>query len=97
MTNNKAAYDDITAELLKYASPEIHTEISEALNEIFSEHADIEIGAGKIAAIEKPKKPMPGPVKDLRPITHNHTWIATYHLHNLHIEMGVVRPTLFGL
>ena len=69
MTNNKAAYDDITAELLKYASPEIHTEISEALNEMFAEHADIEIGAGKIAAIEKPKKPMPGPVKDLRPIT----------------------------
>lgn len=63
MSNNRAAYDSLSAELLKYAPIEVHSEIAKALNEMLEEHADIDIGAGKIAAIEKPKKPMPGPLK----------------------------------
>ena len=69
MTNNRAAYDEISAECLKYGPPELHEEIKNALNNMIENHTNIDIGAGKIALLEKPKKPMPGPVKDLRPIT----------------------------
>ena len=69
MTNNRAAFDEISAECLKYGPPELHEEIKNALNNLIEKHININIGAGKIALLEKPKKPMPGPVKDLRPIT----------------------------
>ena len=69
MTNSRAAYDNMAAELLKYAPSVIHEEISKALNELVEEQKDIDVGAGKIAPIEKPKKPMPGPAANLRPIT----------------------------
>ena len=36
---------------------------------MLEEHKGIDIGRGRIAALEKPKKPMPGPPKDLRPVT----------------------------
>ena len=68
MTNGRAAYDNISAELLKYASEEVHSEIAIALNEFIEDQKDIKIGDGKICPLEKPKKPMPGPAKDLRPI-----------------------------
>ena len=68
MTNSRAAYDDISAELLKYGPEDLHELIAEALNDLIENHIDIDVGIGKIAPLEKPKKPMPCPPKDLRPI-----------------------------
>ena len=68
MTNGRAAYDNISAELLKYAPERVHQEIATSLNEFLEDQKEISIGDGKICPLEKPKKPMPGPAKDLRPI-----------------------------
>ena len=68
MTNQRAAYDDISAELLKYGPEELHKIIAEALNDLVENHKEIDVGIGKIAPLEKPKKPMPCPPSDLRPI-----------------------------
>ena len=68
MTNSRAAYDDISAELLKYGPDELHSLIADALNDFIEEHLEIDVGIGKIAPLEKPKKPIPCPPKDLRPI-----------------------------
>ena len=43
--------------------------MAKSLNEFLEDQKNIDIGAGKIVPLEKPKKPMPCPPKDLRPIT----------------------------
>ena len=71
MTNNRApGFDNISVELIKYAPTEIYNEISEILTEAIETHKhNIDTGKGQITPLEKPQKPMPGPVKNLRPIT----------------------------
>ena len=70
MTNNRAAdHVNICAELVKYAPKDIHTEIAETLNDLIEKQHQIDIGKGILVPLEKPLKRMPGPVKNLRPIT----------------------------
>ncbi len=70
MTNNRApGFDNISVELMKYAPRSIHKEVSEVLTEAIEQHINIDTGKGMIAPLEKPAKPMPGPAKNLRPIT----------------------------
>ena len=50
MSNNRAAYDEILAECLKYGPPELHEEIKNSLNNMIEKHINIDIGTGKIAS-----------------------------------------------
>ena len=68
MANNRATAD-IPAELVKYAPASTHKGIATALNNMFEEHQDINIGEGTLLPIQKPKPKTVGPVKNLRPIT----------------------------
>ena len=68
MKNGKSTAD-IPAELVKYAPASAHKGIATSLNNMFEEHEDIEIGAGILVPLQKPKPKQVGPVKNLRPIT----------------------------
>ncbi|MEE8289617.1 MAG: reverse transcriptase domain-containing protein [Nitrosomonadaceae bacterium] len=70
MSNNRApGFDNISVKLIKYAPDDILTEISRVLTDAIETNKDIDTGIGLIAPLEKPAKPMPGPAKNLRPIT----------------------------
>ena len=69
MANSKApGRDNINVELIKYGPKSIHEEIADNINGIFENHDVIEMGAGILIPLQKPKKTK-GPVKNLRPVT----------------------------
>ena len=68
MKNGKSTAD-IPAELIKYAPECAHKGIAISLNRMFEEQEDIDIGAGILIPLQKPKPKQVGPVKNLRPIT----------------------------
>ena len=68
LNNNRASdHDGITAELIKYASEELHEFICETLNDVLENHHVFDLGTGILVALQKPKK-LKGPVKNLRPV-----------------------------
>ena len=68
LNNSRATgFDNISAEMIKYAPPELHSLITIVLNECIQNDTDIEIGFGLLNAIQKPNKPK-GPVTNLRPL-----------------------------
>ena len=68
LKNNRAAgYDNIVAELLKFAHPMLYKIIAQILNQIFETHTYVNVGHGILAALQKPGKPK-GPTKNLRPV-----------------------------
>ena len=69
MKNNKATFDTIPVEFVKYAPTCIHGEVARVLNNVFEKHEDIHLGEGVLIPLQKPKPKTIGPVKNLRPIT----------------------------
>ncbi|XP_057310033.1 uncharacterized protein LOC130648030 [Hydractinia symbiolongicarpus] len=69
LNNNRASgFDNISAELIKYAPTICHNEIADIVNDCFNKNEDIDVGKGILIPLCKPKKPK-GPVKNLRPVT----------------------------
>ena len=69
LKNGRACgHDNINVELLKYAPDKVMEIITRALNQIFEEHKDLDLGRGVLIALPKPGK-CKGPIKNLRPIT----------------------------
>ena len=68
--NNRRSpgFDHISAELIKYSTPELTQCITTALNSIFENNKDQQVGKGILAPIQKANKTK-GPKKNLRPIT----------------------------
>ena len=68
--NNRrsAGFDNISAELIKYGTPELIQLITNVLNSIFEGNKDFKIGNGILVPIQNANKPK-GPIKNLRPIT----------------------------
>jgi exonuclease III len=68
LNNNRAAgYDNITAELLKYAPAEVYVDTATVLNKCFTHNEGIQVSKGLLVALPKPGKPK-GPLKNLRPV-----------------------------
>ena len=68
MSNGAPGYDNLSADLYKYAPPAMHQLIAEVLNRAVEQHQPLEeISRGQLAALWKPNKPK-GPVTNKRPI-----------------------------
>lgn len=69
MANGKAeGKDNISVELLKYASEIVFEKIVTFLNELFEQHKDIKTGTSELVPLQKHPSKKKGPVKNLRPI-----------------------------
>ena len=67
MANGKAS-NGPAVELVKYASNQMHRKVAQVINNIFSEHAEVDTGTSLLIPLQKPPPKPKGPVKNLRPI-----------------------------
>ena len=59
--------DNLCAELLKHAPPQMPSMLADVFNKAFALGEDLELGLAKLVTLPKPGKPV-GPVKNIRPI-----------------------------